>query len=111
MDSAVGRHSDTRTEQPAAGLDRSSRVIAALATALTIALVAWIYLVWLAIDFGARARAGTGGEAWWLLAATSLGAMACLFLALIMLTRLGRVWGVGVRPSPDRLPGGRRRAR
>lgn len=50
---------------------------------MTAALVAWGALVWFAIELGSRAR---GGEqrAWWLMGATSVGAIACLFVALMI---------------------------
>lgn len=48
----------------------------------TAAVVAWIVLVWFAIQFGPEARAGQP-SAWLLMAVAALGAMACLFLALV----------------------------
>ena len=49
-----------------------------LALAITGCVVAWGYLVYLAIDFGTSARAGES-SAWGLLVIASLGAVACLF--------------------------------
>ena len=46
-------------------------------------LVAWGFLVWAAIDFGRTARGGDG-QAWLFLAIASLGAVACLFLSLML---------------------------
>ena len=48
-------------------------------SASRLSVVAWGYLVWAAIDFGAEARGGNG-DAWKFLALASLGAVACLFL-------------------------------
>ena len=45
-----------------------------LAAAVTAAIVAWGYLVYLAIDFGTSARAGES-RAWWFLGLSSLGAV------------------------------------
>lgn len=59
------------------------------AAGMTLALVAWGYLVLAAIDFGATARGGDG-RSWGFLALAAVGAIACLFLALLMLTRLIR---------------------
>lgn len=65
----------------------------ALALGVTVALVAWGYLVVAAISFGADARGGDSG-AWWLLALAALGAMACLFLALVLGARAARALGL-----------------
>jgi len=63
-----------------------------LALGVTLTAVAWGYLVVAAIDFGAAARSGeTNG--WWFLAAASLGAVACLFTALLLLARIVRLLG------------------
>jgi hypothetical protein len=90
------------------------------AVGITACIVAWGYLVWLAIDFGASARGGEsgagarGGEsgAWALLGLATLGAVACLFAALLLGVRLGRVLGVTRDASaPPRASGGRRASR
>jgi hypothetical protein len=81
------------------------------ALAITAAVVAWGYLVWLAIDFGASARTGDSG-AWWLLALATLGAVACLFAGLLLGVRLSRALGVTQDPgAPPRAVGGRRASR
>lgn len=64
-----------------------------LALGVTGALVAWGYLVWAAIDFGTAARGGDGA-AWWFLALAAAGAVVCLFLALVLLARIGRAVGL-----------------
>ena len=93
-----------------------------LALAITACLIAWGYLVYLAIDFGTAARAGDSG-AWALLGLSSLGAVACLFAGLLFVSRLLRALGLSSHgddddsPSPEpsqvahRTPGGRRAAR
>jgi hypothetical protein len=67
---------------------------------VTLAVVAWGYLVFAAIDFGATARNGDS-QAWWFLALASLGAVACLFGGLILIARLVRLLGLtgGSRPA------------
>ena len=70
----------------------------ALAGGVTIAVVAWGYLVYAAIDFGATARSGNP-DAWWFLAMASLGAVACLFVALILIARLLRRLGITSGPA------------
>lgn len=94
----------------------------AFALAITGCLIAWGYLVYLAIDFGTSARAGESG-AWAFLVLASLGAVACLFAGLLFVSRLLRALGITTDPSdsasPDtpptpvaaRQPGGRRAAR
>lgn len=103
----------------------------AFALAITGCLVAWGYLVYLAIDFGTTARAGESG-AWALLVLASLGAVACLFAGLLFVSRLLRALGItadlsedsptptaptapaastDATPSAPRAPGGRRAAR
>lgn len=67
--------------------------LAGLALAITAALVGWGYLVWIAIDFGTDARGGDS-NAWWFLGLAAIGAMACLFLALILAARLLRALGI-----------------
>lgn len=93
-----------------------------LAVGVTLCVVAWGYLVKAAIDFGAAARGGRS-EAWWLLGVASLGAIACLFVGLMLVARITRRLGITRpdRPAPDsesapaatppRVPGGRRAAR
>ena len=58
-----------------------------LALGITAAVVAWGYLVYLAIDFGTTARDGDSA-AWWLLALATVGAIACLFVGMMLVTRL-----------------------
>ncbi|MFZ2014908.1 MAG: hypothetical protein WAV00_13885 [Nocardioides sp.] len=82
-----------------------------LALGITAAVVAWGYLVYLAIDFGTTARDGDS-KAWWLLALATVGAIACLFVGMMLVTRLVARLRAGARPpAPPRPPGGRRAAR
>ena len=98
-----------------------NRPALAFALAITACLVAWGYLVYLAIDFGTTARAGES-DAWAFLALSSLGAVACLFAGLLFVSRLLRALGLSshgeddspaAEPNPvaHRTPGGRRAAR
>ena len=66
---------------------------------MTLAVVAWGYLVYAAIDFGAMARDGNP-DAWWFLAVAALGAMACLFVGLMLIARLLRRLGLTSDPGP-----------
>ncbi|WP_460810952.1 hypothetical protein [Nocardioides salsibiostraticola] len=76
-------------------------VLLALAGGVTLAVVAWGYLVFAAIDFGTQARAGRS-SAWWLLALASIGAVACLFVGLMLIAQLSRALGI-TSPPPDDL--------
>lgn len=76
-----------------------------LTLAMTLALVAWGYLVIAAVDFGASARSGESGS-WWFLALAALGAAACLFAGLLLAARVVRV----LRSPPPPPSGGGRRA-
>ncbi len=75
-----------------------------LALGVTLAVVAWGYLVYAAIDFGADARAGDQ-QAWWFLGLASVGAIACLFLGLVLIARITRTLGITRAPEkPQRDP-------
>jgi hypothetical protein len=88
-----------------------------LTVGVTAGVIAWGYLVKAAIDFGIQARSGTSG-AWLYLGLASFGAVACLFVGLMMISRLLREVGI-TQPArspdepvpPPRVPGGRRAAR
>ena len=116
------RHNDAVTEGRHAGARRGPRKppslrpeIFFLALATTLAIVAWGYLVYLAIDFGASARDGDG-RAWLFLGIASLGAVLCLFLGLVLVARLLRAVGITSSPTDrpaagSRSAGGRRASR
>jgi hypothetical protein len=110
-----GRHSGParlhETGAPASRQRPAVGPLLLLALGITAAVVAWGYLVYLAIDFGTDARNGDNA-AWWLLGLATIGAIACLFLAMMLGTRLvTRVRaGTGSAEEP-RPPGGRRAAR
>ena len=97
------------------------RKILLLALGVTATLVAWGVLVYAAIDFGKEARSGEPA-AWVLLAITTLGAAACLFVTLILGARILPLFQPGlptaVPPTaptsptrPARPPGGHRAVR
>lgn len=74
-----------------------------LSLGITACIVAWGYLVYAAIDFGSTARGGDD-EAWWFLGVASVGAVACLFVGLMLVARLLRRLGItsGGAPRPAR---------
>jgi hypothetical protein len=88
-----------------------------LALGVTLAVVGWGYLVFAAIDFGAAGRGGDS-RAWIFLGMAALGAVACLFVGLMLVARLLRQLGITRDPSAPPAPavaprpvGGRRAAR
>jgi hypothetical protein len=119
-----GKHAGKRRAEPpprasaattdqTPGRSRSKLLLHALG--VTLCVVAWGYLVYAAIDFGSSARGGDG-QAWVFLGLASLGAVACLFIGLMLVARLLRMLGVN-RGEPDEPPppprpiGGKRAAR
>ena len=91
-------------------------VLLLLAVGVTGAGVAWGYLVYAAIDFGSSARSGDT-QSWWFLGMAAVGAVACLFIGLILVARVSRVLGITKAPEPKPVPdpnlppGGRRASR
>ncbi len=106
------------TGTPATGTPTSGRRVPRVRTLLlsvgvTTTLVAWGVLVAAAIDFGHQARSGEH-DAWTFLAVATAGAVACLFLTLLLGARLvGVVRGREPSPPPrgPRVRGGHRAAR
>lgn len=77
--------------------------IALLALATTLAVVAWGYLVYAAVDFGSSARGGDS-QAWGFLTLAAVGAAACLFVALLLIARVLRALAVPPKASPPAEP-------
>ncbi len=69
-----------------------------LAVGITLGVVAWGYLVKAAIDFGIQVRDGTSG-AWIYLTLACVGAVACLFVGLMLVARLLRTLGITTPPG------------
>ncbi|MCA1981400.1 hypothetical protein [Nocardioides nematodiphilus] len=83
---------------------RFRRDVFALASGVTIALIAWGYLVFAAIDFGKDARDGDGAG-WVFLLLAAIGAAACLFVALLLGARVIRALS-GAAPGPSGVSSG-----
>lgn len=86
-----------------------------IGVAITLSVIAWGYLVYAAIDFGTAARGGSGSTAWAFMALACLGAVACLFVGLLLVARLMLALGVAApssdSPAVPRPVGGKRAAR
>lgn len=72
-----------------------------LATAVIACVAAWVALIWLAISFGSSARSGQT-DAWAFLALAAVGAVACLFLGLMLGARLLQSVGLVEPQRPHR---------
>lgn len=115
----IGHNGPVATRGKRAGARQKARFRPStllLVVGVTASVIAWGYLVKAAIDFGVQARSGTSG-AWLFLGLASLGAVACLFIGLMMVSRLLKDLGINKPPpgsdgpEPPRPPGGRRAAR
>jgi hypothetical protein len=106
------RAGSRRGARPPRTLNKAALVLGA---AITLCVVAWGYLVYAAIDFGTAARGGSGSSAWSFMALACLGAIACLFVGLLLAARLMRALGITSPPPSDDAPprpvGGKRAAR
>lgn len=109
---STGKRAGSRrgTRQPRQ-LNKSALLLGA---AVTLCVVAWGYLVYAAIDFGTAARGGNS-QAWTFMALACAGAIACLFVGLLLVARMMRVLGITEAPpsadAPPRPVGGKRAAR
>lgn len=113
MSSVTGKRAGSRRAAPASR--RLSRATLAICVGITVCVVAWGYLVYAAIDFGTAGRGGSGSSAWMFMALACLGAIACLFVGLMLVARLSRTLGITREPpapdAPPRPVGGKRAAR
>lgn len=81
-----------------------------LAGGITVTVVAWGFLVAQAISFGTEARDGQG-SAWVFLFLATVGATACLFLTIILGSRLHRLLKGEELVKATKITGGRRASR
>ncbi len=96
---STGKRAGSRKgSRPPRTLNRTALVIGA---AITLCVVAWGYLVYAAVDFGTAAREGSGGSPLVYMGLACLGAIACLFVGLLLVARLMRALGVTSPPAPD----------
>jgi hypothetical protein len=115
---ATGKRAGPRKHAASSRLDESAPArrsangaMLLLALGITASVVAWGYLVYLAIDLGTAARDGDS-RGWFFLALATLGAIACLFVALMLGMRLVARFRAGAPPhEAPRPPGGRRALR
>ncbi|MCW2857992.1 MAG: hypothetical protein JWR52_3607 [Marmoricola sp.] len=78
-----------------------------LVAALAVTVLAWGLLVWQAIDFGSRGRAGEG-LAWVFLVLATVGAAACLFTTMILGNKIFQLLRGDPPGPPTGRPGGHR---
>ena len=109
---ATGKRAGSRRGAPQPRtLNKAALVLGA---AITLCVVAWGYLVYAAIDFGTAARGGSS-SAWTFMGLACAGAIACLFVGLLLVAQMMRVLGITSEPpsadSPPRPVGGKRAAR
>lgn len=88
------RRGSRRAARPARSWDRRT---SALAAGTVAAGVAWGALAYAGIRFGQSARGGDGA-AWVFLVVAAVGAVACLFLALMLGVQVARALGIVGRP-------------
>ncbi len=109
----TGKRAGSRRAAPTSG--RPSRAALVICVGITLCVVAWGYLVYAAIDFGTAGRGGSSSTAWLFMALACLGAIACLFVGLLLVARLSRTLGITREPpAADEAPrpvGGKRAAR
>ena len=116
------RHNEPVSTGKRAGSRRSTppprtinKTVLVLGAAMTVCVIAWGYLVYAAIDFGTAARGGADSSTWLFMALACLGAIACLFVGLLLIARLMRALGITQPPPSDDAPprpvGGKRAAR
>ena len=79
---------------------RLNRAALAVCAGITLCVVAWGYLVYAAIDFGTAARTGSSSS-WLFMGLASLGAVACLFIGLMLIARLVRELGISSSSDDD----------
>lgn len=99
------------TRQPRS-LNKAALVIG---VGITLCIIAWGYLVYAAIDFGTAARGGSDSSLWAFMGLACLGAIACLFVGLLLIARMMRALGITPPPADEATPprpvGGKRAAR
>jgi hypothetical protein len=103
------RATDLPESRPSNRTGRRRQVASYAAPALGTAL-AWAVLVYLAIRLGPDVKAGEV-RAWLLMAIATVGAMACLFLPLILAGRVLEALRPRPHDTPPPPPGGRRAKR
>lgn len=118
MEGVTGKRAGARRGSPTPR--RLNRAALAVCAGITLCVVAWGYLVYAAIDFGTAARTGSSSS-WLFMGLASLGAVACLFIGLMLIARLVRELGISSSassggdspsaPAGPRPQGGKRAAR
>ena len=103
----VGTHAGPSVRDTGRTATGGKRQTLGLAIGSTFTVIAWGLLVWAAIDFGGQARNGEN-VAWLFLVLATVGAIGCLFLAMVLVSKLADSL---VRTGPLPRPVGGRRAK
>jgi hypothetical protein len=93
-----------------AGHPGRGRRIASYAVAAVLTALAWAVLVYFAIQLGPDVKDGEP-RAWALIVVATIGAMACLFLSLVLAGRVLDTLRPAAPAGPPPPPGGRRAKR
>jgi hypothetical protein len=107
----TGKRAGARRAASPSPRSRLSPAVLAICAGITLCAVAWGYLVSAAVDFGTAARASGAGSSWAFMGLASLGAIACLFVGLLLVARLLQALTGSSSSSGARPPGGKRAAR
>ena len=99
-----------RAEKPARSGRGPLPYLTLLVLGAVVCVVAWVWLVAAAIDFGRAAREGQV-VAWLFVCGATVGAIGCLLLMFSLLGRGARKLGVAGGYKPRRSSGGRRASR
>ena len=98
-----GRRQASRLATGSPPKKRFQPALLLLALGITACVVAWGYLVYAAVDFGQAARGGDS-TAWWFLGLAALGAVACLFVGLMLVAATMRRLGITRSARPRGRP-------
>ena len=99
---STGKRAGSRRAAPAPRKVNKAALL--IGAAITVCIVAWGYLVYAAIDFGTAAREGSENSAWLFMGLACLGAIACLFVGLLLVAWLMRSLGITSAPADPASP-------
>jgi len=104
LNAFMGKHTGVASDPVRSG--RTARFV----LGIVITFAAWAVLVYYAIELGSQVRSGNA-EAWVLLVIAVVGAICCLFLSLLLGTRIVETTRAERAARPPHPAGGRRARR